>query len=171
VCPAAGPAVKMPPPRAVCAGRGHDLAGYFFLPWFLPGILVSWVFAGQGRWDRTPGGRRWSSLATVERPRTAQGRPRAGALGAAVVAVSAAVAASPAYKVAATPGERLVDHAGDLLRREASIASGGPRCRTVLGSHRWSPQEAQRLCERFRQILITRPTTKSHHIIANIEQK
>jgi hypothetical protein len=51
---------------------------YFFLPWVLPGILVSWVFAGQGRWVRVPGGRRWSSLATVERPRTAQGRPSDG---------------------------------------------------------------------------------------------
>jgi hypothetical protein len=29
-----------------------------FLPWVLPGILVSWVFAGQAQWDRAPGGRR-----------------------------------------------------------------------------------------------------------------
>jgi hypothetical protein len=64
------------PPRAVCAGRGHDHAGYFFLPWVLSGILVSWVFAGQGRWARASGGRRWSLLATVEQRRTAQGRPR-----------------------------------------------------------------------------------------------
>lgn len=35
---------------------------------------MSWVFAGQGRWARAPGGRRWSSLATVERPRTVQPR-------------------------------------------------------------------------------------------------
>lgn len=33
------------------------------------------VFAGQGLWARAPGGRRWSSLATVEQRRTAQGRP------------------------------------------------------------------------------------------------
>lgn len=25
-------AVKMPPPRAVCTGRGHDHKTYFFLP-------------------------------------------------------------------------------------------------------------------------------------------
>jgi hypothetical protein len=55
-------------------GQASSLTGVF-LPWVLPGILVSWVFAGQGRWCRAPGGRRWSSLATVERPRTAQGRP------------------------------------------------------------------------------------------------
>lgn len=48
---------------------------YFFLPWVLPEILVSWVFAAQEWWTRAAGGRRWSSLATVERPRTAQGRP------------------------------------------------------------------------------------------------
>ncbi len=51
-------------------------ACYFFLPWALPGILVTCVFAAQKRWARAPGGRRWSSLATVERRRTAQGRPR-----------------------------------------------------------------------------------------------
>lgn len=38
-------------------------------------ILVTWAFAGQGRLARAPGGRRRSSLATVERPRTAQRRP------------------------------------------------------------------------------------------------
>lgn len=36
---------------------------------------MSWVFAVQGRRGRAPGGRCWSSLATVERPRTAQLRP------------------------------------------------------------------------------------------------
>lgn len=41
---------------------------------------MSWVFAGQVRWARAPSGRRWSSLATVERPRTAQGRPSFAAL-------------------------------------------------------------------------------------------
>lgn len=56
-------------------------SGPVFLPWVLPGIFVSRVFAGQGRWTRAPGGRRWSPLATVERRRTAQGRPCFGALG------------------------------------------------------------------------------------------
>jgi hypothetical protein len=49
---------------------------YFFLPWVLPGILVTCVFPVQERWARAPDGYRWSSLAAVERPRTAQGRPR-----------------------------------------------------------------------------------------------
>lgn len=39
---------------------------------------MSWVFAGQGLWVRAPGGRRWSSLATFERPWTAQLRPVRG---------------------------------------------------------------------------------------------
>ncbi len=52
-----------------------------FLPWVFSGILVSWVFAGQGWWGRAPGGRRWSSLATVEHPRTAQRRPSFAARG------------------------------------------------------------------------------------------
>lgn len=47
----------------------------FFLPWVLPGILVSWVFAGRGWWARAPGGRCWSSLATGERPWTARDGP------------------------------------------------------------------------------------------------
>lgn len=47
----------------------------FFLPWALSGILVAWVFADQGRLTRGPGRRRWSSLATAEVRRTAQGRP------------------------------------------------------------------------------------------------
>jgi hypothetical protein len=51
---------------------------YFFFPWVLSGILVSWGFAGQGGVHERPSGRHWSSLATVERPRTAQGRPREG---------------------------------------------------------------------------------------------
>ena len=68
-------AVKMPPIRAVCAGGRHDHWAYFFLPWVLPGILMTCVFAAQGWWARAPGGRRWSLLATAERPRTAQGRP------------------------------------------------------------------------------------------------
>lgn len=54
---------------------GLEQRCYLFLPWVLSGILVRWVFAGQERWARSPGGRRLSSLATVERPRTAQGRP------------------------------------------------------------------------------------------------
>lgn len=69
-CPA-----ENPQPGGLIAGA------YFFLPWVLPGILVSWVFAGQEWWDRAPGGRRWSSLAAVVGPRTAQGRPSFGALG------------------------------------------------------------------------------------------
>lgn len=73
-------AVKMPLSRVECAAQGHDHQPYFFLPWVLPGILVSWVFAGQVRWARAPSGRRWSSLATVERPRTAQRRPSFAAL-------------------------------------------------------------------------------------------
>ncbi|MGW2444973.1 DUF5958 family protein [Streptomyces sp. NPDC001675] len=58
----------------------RDATWSVFLPWVLPGILMSWVFPAQERWARAPGGRRWSSLATVERPRTAQGRPSIGAL-------------------------------------------------------------------------------------------
>jgi hypothetical protein len=73
-------AAKMPPPRAVYAGRGHDHKLYFFLPWVLPGILVSRILAVQERWARAPGGRRWSSLATVEQPRTAQRRPSLGVI-------------------------------------------------------------------------------------------
>lgn len=72
--------MKMPPIRAEGAEQGHDREGCFFLPWALPGIVVSWVFADQGQWGRAPGGRRWSSLATAEQPRTAQGRPSFGAL-------------------------------------------------------------------------------------------
>jgi hypothetical protein len=45
-----------------------------FLPWVLPGILMTWFFAGQGRRAREPDGRFWSLLAAVERPRTAQRR-------------------------------------------------------------------------------------------------
>src|SRR5690606_24507140 len=59
------------------ARSGGPTGAYFFLPWVLPGILMTWVFADQRRWDSAPCGRRWSSLATVERPRTAQGRPSA----------------------------------------------------------------------------------------------
>lgn len=46
-----------------------------FLPWVLPGILGSWVFAGQSGPHRRASGHHWSSLATAERPRTAQRRP------------------------------------------------------------------------------------------------
>lgn len=54
-------AVQQPPPS-------------FCLPWVLSGILVSWVFAGQVAVAIHLSGCYWSSLATVERPRTAQGR-------------------------------------------------------------------------------------------------
>ncbi|MFE1837706.1 DUF5958 family protein [Streptomyces sviceus] len=36
-----------------------------FLPWVLPGILVTCVLPAHGRWARAPGRRRWSSLAAV----------------------------------------------------------------------------------------------------------
>lgn len=55
--------------------RGLFVRAYFFLPWVLPGILATCCFPAQGRWARALGRRRWSSLATVEQPRTAQGRP------------------------------------------------------------------------------------------------
>ena len=51
------------------------MGAYFFLPWVLPGILGELGFAGQVWWARAPGGRRLSSLATVEQPWTAQRRP------------------------------------------------------------------------------------------------
>lgn len=65
------PPAESPRPRG---GRGSGArgSGYFFLPWVLPEILVTCVFAAQRWWARAPGGRRWSSLAAVERPRTAQ---------------------------------------------------------------------------------------------------
>jgi hypothetical protein len=62
-------------PVGSAAGCNLDV----FLPWVLPKILVTCIFAAQGRWARAPGGRHWSSLATVERPRTAQRRPGADA--------------------------------------------------------------------------------------------
>lgn len=49
-------------------------AAYFFLPWVLPGILGSWDFAGRSGLRLPSGDQRWSLLAAVERPRTAQGR-------------------------------------------------------------------------------------------------
>lgn len=64
-------------PVRVVVGKTCSCA-HFFLPWVLSGILVSRVFAAQGPWARAPGNRRWSSLATVERPRTAQRRPSHG---------------------------------------------------------------------------------------------
>lgn len=69
----------VPAIRAVRTGGRRDREDCFFLPWVVSGILVSCVFAAQRRWVRVPGGRRWSSLATVEQRRTAQGRPSYGA--------------------------------------------------------------------------------------------
>jgi hypothetical protein len=40
-------AVKMPPIRAVSAGRGHDHKGYFFLPWFLTASIAAAAAAGS----------------------------------------------------------------------------------------------------------------------------
>jgi hypothetical protein len=40
-------AVRMPPPRAVCAGRGHDHKGYFFLPWFLTASMAAAAASGS----------------------------------------------------------------------------------------------------------------------------
>lgn len=71
---------KSPPPAAKPQVGGLMASRYFLLPWVLSGILVSWVVADQRRWARAPGRRRWSSLATAERPRTAQGRPSFGTL-------------------------------------------------------------------------------------------
>lgn len=50
-----------------------------FLPWVLSGILVSCVFAGPSSAPPLVSGRHWLLSATAERPRTAQGRPRAAA--------------------------------------------------------------------------------------------
>lgn len=60
---------------AATRGQRPSLTGAF-LPWVLPGMLVSWVFPGKGGVHERPLGRHWSSLAAVERPRTAQRRPR-----------------------------------------------------------------------------------------------
>lgn len=65
----------MPPTRAVRAGGRHDREDYFFLPRVLPGILVSCVFCCSGVASPCVW---WSSLAAVEQPRTAQGRPSLG---------------------------------------------------------------------------------------------
>jgi hypothetical protein len=66
--------------QEIVAGRPawrHTPSGVVFrLPWVLSEILVTCVFPAQRRWTHAPGGRRRSSLATVERPRTAQRRPR-----------------------------------------------------------------------------------------------
>lgn len=70
--------MKMPPPRAVCAGREHDRVLYFFLPWVLREISPTRVFAGGGADRLRVSGRHWSSSGAVEQPRTAQGRPRNG---------------------------------------------------------------------------------------------
>ncbi len=40
-------AVKMPPPRAVCAGRGHDRESYFFLPWFFTASMAAFAASGS----------------------------------------------------------------------------------------------------------------------------
>lgn len=40
-------AVKTPPTRAVCAGRGHDHGTYFFLPWFLTASIAAAAASGS----------------------------------------------------------------------------------------------------------------------------
>lgn len=39
--------VKMPPPRAVSAVRGHDQTGYFFLPWFFTASMAAFAASGS----------------------------------------------------------------------------------------------------------------------------
>lgn len=72
--------MKTPLSRAVCAVQGRArkrylFLPYFFLPWVLSGILVSWVFAAQGGCSVRLSGRHWSSLVPVEQPRTPRGGP------------------------------------------------------------------------------------------------
>ena len=67
-------------PPAPDAQVGRVITDLLLLALGLVGDLDDLRFRWQERWDRAPGGRRWSSLATVERPWTAQGRPSFGVL-------------------------------------------------------------------------------------------
>lgn len=40
-------AVKMPPIRTISAGRGHDHATYFFLPWFFTASMAAFAASGS----------------------------------------------------------------------------------------------------------------------------
>ena len=66
---------RAPRPAGEPAGRGPRERKNYFLPWFSRGNAASWVFPARQRFSRPPGGRRWSPLATVAEPRTAQRRP------------------------------------------------------------------------------------------------